>query len=119
MLSIRRMDKIYKEADNVLVFDATLETQSSKASPTECLTRIGLSTWTTRLWTMRESLFARRLHFKFKDGVETINGFLRHKIPWHVVHPLCNLMQGWLRRRHARFCRSYVCLLYLHCRSNL
>lgn len=69
------MDKIYKEADNVLVVDTTLETQSSKVSPTECLTRIGLSTWMTRLWTMQEGLFARRLHFKFKDGVEIINEF--------------------------------------------
>jgi hypothetical protein len=80
ILSIRRMDKIYKEADNVLVFDATLETQSSKASPTECLTRIELSTWMTRLWTMQEGLFGRRLHFKFKDGVETTNEFqLRYR----------------------------------------
>ncbi len=64
-LSIHQMQKIYREADKVLVLDASLECTTIDASPEECLTRIQVSPWMQRLWTLQEGIFAKNLYFRF------------------------------------------------------
>lgn len=66
-LAIRQMQKIYREADKVLVLDASVECSTIDANPEECLTRIQVSPWMQRLWTLQEGAFAMNLYFRFKE----------------------------------------------------
>jgi hypothetical protein len=72
MQAIRQMERVYRDAFAVLVFDKGLQ-QVSLSSPTnECLTHIEISSWNQRLWTIQEAAFAKSLHFQFKDGITSI-----------------------------------------------
>lgn len=76
MLAIQQMVNVYRDADKVLVFDATLSRISVEASPAECLTAIEISGWMQRLWTIQEAAFAKQLYFQFKDGASKIGSLL-------------------------------------------
>jgi hypothetical protein len=66
------MDKVYKEADSVLTFDSTLEGVEIGDSSLELLTRIEVSSWMQRMWTLQEAFFAKHLYFQFKDGYHSV-----------------------------------------------
>lgn len=66
--AIASMAKIYKEADKVLVIDSDLEAASCDSPVVEISTRIAISSWWTRLWTLQEGMFAKELWFQLKDG---------------------------------------------------
>ncbi|KIW89213.1 uncharacterized protein Z519_10066 [Cladophialophora bantiana CBS 173.52] len=72
MLALRDMERIYREADRVLVFDSTLMQISLDTPARECLTRIEISPWNERLWTIQEAAFAKVLAFQFKDGLASL-----------------------------------------------
>jgi hypothetical protein len=72
MLALRQMEQVYREADRVLVFDSGLQ-QASLGSPAhECLSRIETSSWNERLWTIQEAAFAKKLYFRFEDGIVSL-----------------------------------------------
>lgn len=67
-IAINSMRQVYSEAHRVLVLDNSLSTLNCAATPQECLIRIKIAPWSTRLWTFHESALARRISFQLKDG---------------------------------------------------
>ena len=65
--SIRSMAKIYQEAECVLVLDNTLTNVNVEASIEEIMTRIEVSGWMTRLWTLSEGVTASNLYFQLRQ----------------------------------------------------
>lgn len=67
--AIKHMARTYKEADIVLVIDATIRVLCSQSEVWETnLLRIATSPWMRRVWTAQEGLLARKLYFEFSDG---------------------------------------------------
>lgn len=67
--AIRKMHEMYKHAESVLLLDRSLQECSGKASPTECLIRIAMSSWSSRLWTLQEAALARNIYFDFGECI--------------------------------------------------
>ncbi|KAF7361143.1 Heterokaryon incompatibility [Mycena sanguinolenta] len=70
--SIPLMQEIYKRAFAVLVFDADLQQLSLSSTPHEKAIALYMSNWVHRLWTFQEGMFAKKLYFQLKDGVEDL-----------------------------------------------
>ena len=66
--SIRRMRKIYRDADHVLILDATMISLPSCLSIQEFGLRLACSKWMRRLWTLHEGAMARRAFVRIRDG---------------------------------------------------
>ena len=61
------MRETYKNAENVLVFDAELEmTDHTNLDYLEILARIACSTWNRRLWTLQEGFLAQNIWIQFQ-----------------------------------------------------
>ncbi|KAH6984284.1 hypothetical protein BKA56DRAFT_614033 [Ilyonectria sp. MPI-CAGE-AT-0026] len=76
MMAIRQMAKVYRDAESVLVFDASLQQVAIDTLASECLTRVEISAWNERLWTIQEAVFAKQLYFRFKNGTESLQSLL-------------------------------------------
>lgn len=72
-LALQHMERVYRQAERVLVFDSALMQVSLDASARECLTRIEICSWNERLWTIQEAAFAKVLAFQFKDGLANLH----------------------------------------------
>jgi hypothetical protein len=67
-LAISMMKRTYAEAEKVLVLDRSLyEVDLTDTVEAEPWYRIISSPWMTRLWTYQESIYARNLHFHFRN----------------------------------------------------
>ncbi|OCT47086.1 hypothetical protein CLCR_02440 [Cladophialophora carrionii] len=71
--AINQMREIYEGADRVLVLDDWLEDLSLSSSIYEKATRIYLSNWQHRPWTLQEGALAQQLSIQFKDGPMTLD----------------------------------------------
>lgn len=71
--TINQMREIYEGADRVLLLDSWLEELSLSSSIYEKATRICLSNWQHRLWTLQEGVLAQQLSIQFKDGPMTLD----------------------------------------------
>ncbi|KFY90294.1 hypothetical protein V498_06060 [Pseudogymnoascus sp. VKM F-4517 (FW-2822)] len=68
-VGISHINRIYKDATNVLVLDEELvASRWRNRSTEETLMRINLSGWMRRLWTLHESVRSRRIYYQFSDG---------------------------------------------------
>lgn len=67
--ALKLMGKAYLDAEFVLVLDSTIQACSSKATLNELLLHVALSPWMRRLWTLQEAMLAKKLVFKFSDGL--------------------------------------------------
>lgn len=67
--ALRLMGQAYRDAEYVVVRDASIEACSQDASSEEILLRVLSAPWMRRLWTLQEALLARRLLFVLRDGV--------------------------------------------------
>lgn len=76
MLALRQMEQVYREADRVLVFDSGLQQAPLGIPAHECLSRIEISSWNERLWTIQEAVFAKKLYFKFEDGIISLQDLI-------------------------------------------
>lgn len=65
--SIAMMAQIYRDAECVLALDSGLSSAKGNVSPEELLVHIVNSRWASRLWTLQEGSFAKKLHFQFLD----------------------------------------------------
>lgn len=71
-LAIQRMGRTYSEADKVLVLDRFFDDASISCTNQEALVRLGLSSWTKRLWTFQEGILAKDLRMQLRDGAITL-----------------------------------------------
>ncbi|QIW95311.1 hypothetical protein AMS68_000829 [Peltaster fructicola] len=67
MKAVNNMRAIYNRANRVLVFDAGLSNVPGQLCAEEVLTRISLSNWVRRFWTLQEAVLAKVLWFQFQD----------------------------------------------------
>ena len=65
--AILSMASIYREAENVLVLDASMLKTNSNMSTPELLYRLYTSNWLSRLWTLQECLLSRVLVLALED----------------------------------------------------
>ncbi|KAL2822925.1 hypothetical protein BJX63DRAFT_426755 [Aspergillus granulosus] len=66
-MAMRQMRQCYADASIVLVLDRHLQQSTSQASAAELLLHIGISDWRSRVWTLQEGFFARKLMFQFLE----------------------------------------------------
>ena len=71
-LAIRAMASTYKRASIVLVLDGELLLCNKDASMLELYTRIKLSGWMRRLWTLQEGMLAYDTFFQFNNGARSL-----------------------------------------------
>ena len=69
--AIRKMGDIYEKVDRVLVLDSLIQEIPRSSSIIDKFTRIHVSKWHHRLWTLQEAQLAGSLFFQFQDGAET------------------------------------------------
>lgn len=69
-IAIRRLGKVYREANKVLVIDRYLQQVSSDWLE-QCLQLLA-SEWMQRLWTLQEGRLASELYIQFKDEAVSI-----------------------------------------------
>jgi uncharacterized ferredoxin-like protein len=74
--AIGLMGQTYRDAAVVLVIDAGIRSCSLSAPMEEKLLRIITSVWMQRLWTLQETVLARKLVFEFSDGFSAIRELL-------------------------------------------
>jgi hypothetical protein len=86
--AIKKMRKVYSNADQVLVLDSGLQQYNvdgwdqfrvaapNSIHPIELLLRIFTSGWMRRLWTFQEAALPRHLHFQFADVVISMEELL-------------------------------------------
>ncbi|KAF8242630.1 hypothetical protein K440DRAFT_664649 [Wilcoxina mikolae CBS 423.85] len=77
--AIAKMRYIYETAHEVLVIDSWILELSRSASIIEKATRIFLSNWQHRLWTLQEGVLAQRLFFQFADGSQSLEQLRRQQ----------------------------------------
>lgn len=65
--AIKMMRVVYSKADKVLVLDADLMRSTMNTTYEALYTRVSISTWTRRLWTLQEAYLAKSRHFQFAE----------------------------------------------------
>ncbi len=70
--AINQMKVIFSKAVKVLVWDRNLLQSRKTNSPIEMNTRIRMSNWSQRLWTLQEAILAEDLHIQFQDDTVSV-----------------------------------------------
>ena len=83
------MKTIYSRAAKVLAWDRNLLQTRKTSSPIETNTRIGMSKWAQRLWTLQEPILAEDLHIRFQDDTVSVKGLeeARERARDDIDHP--------------------------------
>jgi hypothetical protein len=77
-LALIRMRDSYEEADKVLVLDSYLLSQNLEAmSYDEVATRLMISPWSRRLWTLQEAVLGKTVALQFNDGYVELDHLLK------------------------------------------
>lgn len=76
-VAIGRMAQVYEEAAAVLVLDSGLVSAPFSNLLGEDFTRIKLSRWMRRLWTLQEGALAHNLVFRFHDFLMILSGTMQ------------------------------------------
>ena len=66
-VALSRMFEIYEKAQSVLVLDRGLENAAASSNMIENATRVFLSGWSQRLWTLQEGCSNPSVWFQFRD----------------------------------------------------
>lgn len=73
-LALSRLCDYYQAATKVLVLDSDLLQVSQACTKEELMTRVFLSTWMRRLWTLEEGILSREnLEFQLHDGAVSLS----------------------------------------------
>ena len=70
--AINQMKVIYSKAAKVLVWDRNLMQTRKISSPIEMNTRIRMSKWAQRLWTLQEAILAEDIHIQLQDDTVSV-----------------------------------------------
>ncbi|KAM0818181.1 hypothetical protein AB5N19_03990 [Seiridium cardinale] len=92
--AVSMMNRIYREADRVLVLDNDLLCQEGDA--VELLARVQYSTWAHRLWTFQEGALAKKLYVQFRAKAIQINDIFETYEA--ELHKLFTLLRKDLKR---------------------
>ena len=87
--AINQMKIIYSRAAKVLVWDRNLMQTRKTSSPIEMNTRIRMSKWAQRLWTLQEATLAEDIHIQFEDDTVSVKELEegRDKAREDIDHP--------------------------------
>ena len=91
-LAIVNMDKTYRNATDVLVFDNSWKDVSMAMPAIEIMMRIRYSTWMTRLWTFQEARLSQNLWFQLSDGAANILDVGNRPKPQAVLQKVSNML---------------------------
>jgi hypothetical protein len=75
-VALRNMRALFGLADKVLVLDSDL-IRTRSGLPQENLTRMRISVWMKRLWTVQECAVSQDVYFRFKDRHLSLNDLLK------------------------------------------
>lgn len=75
-IALRNMRALFGLADKVLVLDSDLG-RTRSGLPQEDLTRMRISVWMKRLWTVQECAVSKDVYFRFKDRHLSLNELLQ------------------------------------------
>jgi hypothetical protein len=75
--AIKSMERVYANADKVLVIETSLLSVSSRISEFELGARLAMSAWLRRVWTFQEGVRAKDLYFQFADGILSVEQIFR------------------------------------------
>ena len=94
--AINQMKIIYSRAATVLVWDRNLLQTRKTSSPIEMNTRIRMSKWAQRLWTLQEAILAEDLHIQFKDDTVSVKELEdgRDKARDDIDHPFHHVWEA-------------------------
>jgi hypothetical protein len=109
------MKSIAKAAHKTLVLDSDISLLRLRSEPQEVFLRIAYSSWNSRLWTLQEAVFAKKLLFHLSDQdieLESLTEICRDSLlstnakhPWDQRFPFLKLRQ-YLDYFHANLVRS-------------
>ena len=74
----RSIKGISRSATQTVVVDPDHSLLSSNSDPREIFMRVAYSSWSTRLWTLLEAMYARRLVFRLSDRSVESDALLPH-----------------------------------------
>lgn len=98
--ALKNMERVYLNADKVLVIETSLLSVSSRIPDFELVARLAMSAWLRRIWTLQEAVKAKELYFQFSDGMLSLQQILQ-KVPTCQSHktfrPEQTLMYEFLR----------------------
>lgn len=95
--ALKLMGQAYRDAEYVVVRDASIEACSQDAAKEEVLLRVLAAPWMRRLWTLQEGLLARRLLFVMGDGVVPLGDLLPREEQL-LVNPVLAGLAGEVHR---------------------
>ena len=101
--AINQMKTIYSKAAKVLVWDRNLLQSRKPSSPIEINTRIRMSKWAQRLWTLQEAILAEDLHIQFQDDTVSVKELEegRDEARDDIDHPYHHLWKAGQPFSHA------------------
>ena len=91
-LAIVNMDKTYRNAKDVLVFDNSWKDMTVAMPAIEIMMRVRYSTWMTRLWTFQEGRLSRNLWFQLGDGPVHIDDVRGRCKPQVALQKVSNML---------------------------
>lgn len=111
--AIGLMAATYRQAERVLVLDATIWQLAIKTPPKELILRLALSPWMHRVWTLPEGLLAREIHFECVDGLgpnahlKDLLASCRELVPSSALGPILSCISTFI----PPSCRCWSVLL--------
>jgi hypothetical protein len=95
------MKSVSESAAQTLVLDSDIKMLSSRSEARELLIRIAYSSWSSRLWTLQEAVFTKRLVFQLSDTTTDLDGLMLRSddvpLSWK---PGCCARFPYLKLRH-------------------
>ncbi|KAF7541016.1 hypothetical protein G7054_g940 [Neopestalotiopsis clavispora] len=83
-IALRSLQNIFTQATTVLVLDPTLSTHPFSQAE-EAITSIRYSLWKSRLWTLEEGFYAKKLVFCFCNSLVSLEDILQKVCPSPIV----------------------------------
>lgn len=107
--SINEMNRIYKDASGVLVFDPDLQALHPEATKPEWMTRLLLSGWCGRLWTFQEGTVGASTYLVGAESAWDVQEMYLDRLgaPWPPPEPLQYVLEAALYTRFNRKIRLY------------
>lgn len=118
---LRSIKRISSQAIYTLVLDSDIQRLRTDSPYQEALMRIAYSSWSSRLWTLQEAIYAEKLFFQYLDGAVELEILMDKcrderselELPWISRLPYTQMRKYLNSRygRHGRGSREHYALL--------